>query len=527
MRLLTSLFAMMAMVGMEAQPSAELPRLVVNILVDQLRTDYMEAFAPLYADGGFKRLMDEARYYSDAQSPFRGTDRASASACVSTGAIPYDNGIPALSWLSRKTLQPVFCVDDSKYAGHRTDEKTSASALLTTTLSDELKIATGQKSVVYSIAPEREIAVLLAGHAADGAFWINDQTGAWCGSSCYGDFPYWASSFDRDDPLSSRVKKLSWEPVYDGGLQSFHYFQSVTDAATLDFKHRFEGDRRFRLFKTSGMCNEEIQNFVDQCLKSSYIGRDHIPDILNIGLYAGNYDHQNVVKYPSEIQDTYVRLDRVLAHIFELAERLIGKERVLFVISSTGYADNPADDIDFAKLHIPSGTFSMSRASMLLNMYLGATFGQAQWVEGTHNCQFYLNHKLIEQKQLKLADVLARAEECLSQMSGVRDVYTSQRLSLGIWSKGLDRIRAGWNINCSGDILIEVNPGWKIVNENLTEYVNGGEAYLSFPLFFLGSNIVKARLAEPVSMAAIAPTLARCLRIRAPNGSTVAPLVLQ
>ena len=524
--LLTSLVALISISSVEVQ-AAELPRLVVNILIDQLRTDYLEAFAPLYSENGFKRLLTKSQYYADTQQPFQGADRASATACISTGAIPYDNGIPSLQWLSRQNLQPIYCVDDPSYAGLQTTEKTSPRYLLTTSLSDELEMATGGRAIVYSICPERDMAVLLAGHAADGAFWVNDQTGAWSGTSYYGKYPDWAQTYERQKSISSRINKLVWTPYYDGALQSFHYYQNASDADGRDFKHQFKDDRRFRQLKTSALINEEVALFIDKCLSASGIGNDAVPDLLNVGLYAGNYEHQSVFRAPSELQDIYVRLDLALAHIFSSVEQIVRREDVLYVISSTGYADSDADDIDFTGNRIPSGTFSMQRASMLLNMYLSVLYGQAQYVEATFNQQIYLNHKLIEQKQQNFTDVLARAEEFLSQMDGVRDVYTSQRLALGAWVKGLDRVRSGWNSSRSGDIIVEANPGWRIVSEQDTEYVNQGEPYLSYPLFFMAPDVRVERLTAPVSAAAIAPTLARSLRIRAPNGSREMPLVIK
>lgn len=518
----------MVLASVDAQTSAELPRLVVNIVVDQLRTDYLEAFAPLYGEDGFKRLMRDARYYDNCQTPFRSADRASASACVSTGAVPFDNGIPALSWLSRQTLQPVFCVDDSRYTGHQTHEKSSPAYLLTTTLSDELEMATGRLAMVYSIAPERDMAVLLAGHVADGAFWLNEQTGSWCGSSYFSkDYPYWAGVYERMQPLSQRIGKLEWTPLWDGALSNFHYFHSASSEQTKPFSHKFSGDRKYHLLKNSALVNEEVERFVDRCLEGCAIGRDYTPDLLNVGLYAGNFDHKSVVSMPAEMQDTYVRLDRTIAHILQSVEKIVGKDRVLVVISSTGYADSDADDIDFAAYNIPTGTFSMQRASMLLNMYLSALYGQAQYVEAIHGCQIYIDHTLVEQRQLNLAEVLKRSEEFLSQISGIREIYTSQRLMVDAWAEGISRVRAGWNATCSGDILIEVNPGWRIEAENGRSYVSAGQAYISYPLFFLGTGIVAERISTPVSTAAIAPTLSQCLRIRAPNGSREAPLVLK
>lgn len=517
---------MFALAGASAQTAPELPRLVVHILVDQLRTDYLEAFAPLYGEGGLKRLMAEARYYADAQLPFRAPDRASASACLSTGAVPYDNGIPALSWLSRKTLQPVGCVEDPACTGHQTAERTSPRHLLTTTLSDELEMATGGKAVTYSICPERDMAVLTAGHAADGAFWINDQTGAWCGTSFYGDYPYWAEVYERMAALSGRIGKLAWEPVYDGAVSAFHYFHSAADAKARDFRHQFTGSARFRQLKSSALVNDEVVEFAHRCLEGSGIGKDYLTDLLHVGLYAGNFCHQSVVRAPSEMQDTYVRLDRALAQLFRDVEKVVGRENVLYVVSSTGYADSDADDIDFQRLRIPTGTFSMQRASMLLNVYLTAVYGQAQWVEGVHAHQLYLDHRLIEQKQLNLNEVLDRAEDFLSQMDGVRNVYSASRLVTGAGAKGIDRVRAGWNVARSGDIVVEVKPGWRIAAADGAEHVQPGEPYLPFPLFFLGPCVKAECTAAPVSAAAVAPTLARCLRIRAPNGSTEAPLII-
>lgn len=513
----------MALMSVDAQSGSELPRLVVNIFVDQLRTDYMEAFAPLYGEDGLKRLMTEARYYTDVQQPFHRVDRASGTATLATGSTPSANGITALGWLSRETLQPLFCVDDARYKGLQTTDRTSAQRLLTTTLTDELEVATGRKAIVYSIAPEREMAVLMAGHLADGAFWMNDHDGAWCSTTYYGDaYPHWAASYDHSNALATRIKKMVYEPIYEGALTDFHYFQSLSEEEQKVFKHKFEGDRRYRQLKNSPLVNDEVVGFVEACLKGSYIGRDRVPDMLNIGLYVGNYDHLTLREAPAELQDAYVRLDLTLAQLITDVETLVGKGKALFVVTSTGYADGDGTQQQIAQL--PTGTFAMQRASMLLNMYLAAIFGQAQYVEATYDNAIYLDHKLIEQRQLRLADLLARSEEFLAQMAGVRQVYSAQSLMLNNGLPQAARIRAGWHADCSGDLIVEVNPGWTITYEHTTENTTPEEAYLSFPLFMLGTDIQAACVNTTVTTTALAPTLARCLRIRAPNGSREAPL---
>lgn len=530
---------MLAAMSVDAQTAPELQRIVVSIVVDQLRTDYMEAFAPLYGEGGFKRLMSEARYYTDAQMPFRRPDRASAAACLSTGATPFVNGIPALSWLSRQTLQPIFCVDDARHKGHRTDERTSADGIVTSTVSDELKLATARNAIVYSIAAERELATLLAGHLADGAVWISDKNGAWCGTSYYGDLPGWISAFDMLSPLSSRLKDIAWEPVYDGAYESFHYFHSNAEAAKNGiFNHKFKGDRRLREFKTSALANEEVARLVERAFEATPIGRDNTPDLLYIGLYAGAFDQNTVVTAPAELQDTYVRLDSTLARVINKVEKTVGRGNALFVVCSTGYADTDAATFQYEQLGLETSTFNMERASLLTNMYLSAVFGQAQYVTATHGTHIYLDAKLIEQRQLRMADVLDRAEEFLAQMSGIRNIYTTTELvqateaggyaaTPGAVPTGIAAVRNAWTPVRSGDIVVEVMPGWRVECQNGTSYVEPGMAHTPFPLFFLGADIKSQRISLPINSTVVAPTIAATLRIRAPNGSCEAALSLK
>lgn len=153
------------------------PKLVVNIAIDQLRTDYLEAFAPLYCNEGFRMLLAKGRVYENASYPFSPIDRASAIAAISTGTTPYYNSIVSARWLDKETLRPVHCVDDSKYGGYLTQDCSSPKNMSTSTIGDELKVSTDGTAVVYAVAPFRDAAVLSAGHAADGALWIDNDNG--------------------------------------------------------------------------------------------------------------------------------------------------------------------------------------------------------------------------------------------------------------------------------------------------------------------------------------------------------------
>lgn len=495
------------------------PRVVVSILVDQLRTDYLNAFMPLYGEDGFVRLLKEGRVYTQAEYPHYRPDRASAAATLATGTTPYNHGIVGLNWLNRETLRPVFCVDDKQYPGLQTADATAPTSLGTSTFSDELKVATEGKALVYAIAPFRDAAVISAGHSADAAVWIDDRTGRWCTTSYYGTaLPTWAAMLNTSG-LAEKLATQTWKPSSDF-VGNFSYF--LSGGMKKPFQHKFKGDTRFVAYKTSGLINGEIAAAAEKCINGTMLGTDEVTDYLAVTLYAGNFEHRTVSEAPMEMQDTYVRLDRALSQLIRSVEHKVGQGNALFVLTSTGYTDE--ETADLTKYRIPTGTFDVERAAGLLNMYLVAVYGQGQYVEASYGTQFYLNHKLVEQKQINLAEMLERSQDFLLQLSGVKDVYTSARLMQGAWTPGISRMRGAYNPRYSGDILVEVSPGWHFVNNTLHENQLARESYVPFPIIFFGSGITAETIGTPVTIDYIAPTLSKSIRIRAPNGCSVSPL---
>jgi hypothetical protein len=218
-RVLLSLLALMAAFtsadATVAVKNGAVPKLVVNVLIDQLRSDYLNAFMPLYGEEGFRKLLDEGKIYTQAEYPHIRPDRASAAASLSTGTSPFNHGIISSTWLDRLTLRPIYCVDDNKFQGNRTKDLSSPIKLSVSTIGDELKVATEGKSLVFSIAPFRDAAILTAGHAANAAVWIDDYTGNWCSTSYYGALPSWAIVRSQYFPLSNHLDETVWEPSSD------------------------------------------------------------------------------------------------------------------------------------------------------------------------------------------------------------------------------------------------------------------------------------------------------------------------
>ena len=513
-----TLLAVLATTGrIKAQIIQSAPKLMVNITIDQLRTDYLEAFSPLYGDEGFKRILNNAIVYTNATYPFSPIDGASAMAAIATGTTPYYNSVVGTWWLNRETLRPVNCVEDTQYTGYQTSDMSSPKNVLTSTLSDELKVATDGKSIVYAIAPFRDAAVISAGHAADGAVWIDDATGQWCSSNYYfTTAPVWISAFNK---LSNNAfVETEWRPVNELS-GNFSYF--LSGGMKDPFRHKFKDDNRFIKYKTCGLVNESITNLTLQCINSTGIGIDNITDLLNITYYAGCFDNLSVSDCQMEIQDTYVRLDNTLGKLIKGIEQKFGADNVLFCITSTGYFKE--ESVDYSKYRIPSGTFNMTRNANLLNMYLGALWGQGQYVETCFGPQIFLNHKLFEKKRISLTEATERSQEFISMLSGVRNVYTAQQLMTSN-NQHIAKIRNGFHPDRNGDIIIEISPGWRLTNDETRENILSRASYIQFPIIIYGANIKNERINTLVTTDRIAPTIAKAIRIRAPNACSTEPL---
>ena len=458
-----------ALATAEVQASELAPRLVVSITVDQLRSDYLEAFSNLYSSNGFRRVIDNGIVY-DGSYPFVPVDRSSAVASVSSGTTPFYNGIIGNKWLDRKTLRPTSCIDDDKYTY-------SPSRLKVSTVGDELKINSHGQSLVYSIAPTKEEAILSAGHAADGAFWI-DNDGQWQTSTYYSkSLPRWVKDYNSEYQHQSAKRK----------------FYQV---------------------------NDNVVDMTLALLESTYIGKDDVSDLLNITLTATLSDNKPSDNSQRNMAGVYQGLDYSLGRIITAIEKNIGLDKTLVVVTSTGYTDEAPEDL--SRYRIPTGTFYIDRSVSLLNMYLGAIYGQGHYVEQCYGNELYFNHRLIEQKRLSMSEILGRSQEFLLQLSGVADVYTSERLLAG--NNDIQKIRAGYNPAVSGDIIIKVTPGWQLLNETTQQTYTSRASVVLFPIIFFGDGIHHEKVSSPVTVDRIAPTITKTIRIRAPNACEALPL---
>ena len=436
-----------------AQATQQTPQLVVSIAIEQLRTDHLEAYAPLYHHAsGLRQLMEEGIVYPHGGYNFTPVDHASATASLMTGTSPFYHGITGSEWLNRQTLRPQSSVSDQQHL-------MTPQQLATSTLADELKISTNGLAKVFAFATNAECAILSAGHAADGAAWLLGSQ--WQMASYYTPINQWLSLYTRQ-----------YKPVGDEN-------SCLTDIAL-------------------------------KCVEQSGVGQDNYTDLLSI-----SYKVQ-----PDEVG--YQLLDRNISDLISGIHKKVPADKVLFVITGIGTQEEEREE-ENERFRIPSGKFYINRTANLLNLYLGAIYGSGTYIETSYRNQIFLNRQLIDKKNINRGDLLRQAQEFLLQMSGVRNVYTATQL-LTSDSPLLQRVRNGFYAEKSGDLIIEVAPGWELINEDSHYNSVSRISYIPFPIIFFGTGIKAQRIQTPVTADRIAPTVARAIRIRAPNGCEAEPL---
>lgn len=478
-----------------SQTELQVPRLVVNIVIDQLRSDYLTHNMSVFGGSGLRRLMSQGLVYRNAGVPFLPVDRASATAALVTATTPFYNGIPSSEWVSRKTARPISCIADNVSLLTPRGNDPVPTNLLVSTVGDQLKIATNQAAKVVGVAIHSDAAIMLAGHCADAALWIDPVTGICHAASYY--------------------NRRTIDPSADFNRQQVAQRKKLTTASN----NRIAKSVTMPLTQ-SPLVNGYITDLALHTVNSLQMGVDDTPDMLSVMYYAGART-VSATATPAEITEVYKSVDNAVSTLVSSIEQRVGKDKVLFVVSSTGYYDEPA--VDYAKYNVPSGTVFINRTANLLNMYLSAIYGQAHYVEAFKDEHIYLDHKLIERKKLRLNEVLERSREMLIMSDGIRNAYTSFNLASASDSR-LTLIRNGYNTDVCGDIILDVAPGWKVLNEETKQQRQWKQYSFEFPIIFYGAGAKRETVLTPVTIDQIAPTISRHLRIRAPDASTKASL---
>lgn len=498
------------------------PRLVVGIIVDQLRTDYLDYLRNRFGEKGFNRLINGGLYLRDVDFKATVSDAPTGTALVYTGAYPACNGVTASEIFSQidGSVRPALL--DPDFIGNFTDQNLSPANLRLSTISDEIAIDGMGLGLVYAIAADPQQAVIMAGHAGNSALWLNKNTGNWCSTTYYRDFPQRVSQRNHRNPLSSRIDTICWRPSLP--LGSYHGLPA--QKLQYPFSHTFPRSDRdvYRRFSLSAPGNREVTDVAIDCLQEQRLGnRGDVIDMINVAYSAAPYKYVADGDYRLELQDTYIALDRQIERLIDAVDKQVGVGNALIFISSTGYYDDAvADD---PRYRIPGGDISLKRMESLLNSYLSAKHGNGDYVNGIHARQIFLNPAVIDGKGLAIESIRDEAREFVVRMSGVADARTLGEILADSSPEG-EAIRLSIDPKHAGDIILEFNPGWNIVDDQKYPATSSPvrTTAVNTPALIFAPGIGSETIDTPVKATAIAPTLTSVLHIRSPNGAKDKPL---
>lgn len=499
------------------------PKLILSIVVDQLRTDYLEMLQKTFGSKGFNRLKNDGIYFKDVD--FRQTvgDAPTATAVVFTGAWPRETGVATGEIFDPTLKRNVPTLNDNSVKGTNTTTGYSPAALRLSTMADEILMDSEGSSLIYSISGDPQQAVIMAGHAGKGAIWIDDNSGKWASSTYYADFPNAINQYNKISPLSTRIDTIIWKPL----LKADRYPDLPAAKRQTGFRYNFpKSDRNAYIrFKKSGKSNVELTDAAIVCLQTMPFGKGDAIDMLNIGYTLAPYSYSDNNDNRFELEDAYIRLDGQLARLFEEVDHQVGLENTLIFLTSSGYYDDSG--ADETRYKIPTGEFSMKRAESLLNSYLSATYGNGDYILSLGDGKVVLNGKLIEEKNRNLTQIREEVRNFLLKMSGISDAYTIDEI-LNSGALNRPNLRLSIDPKSAADIYVEFTPGWTVVDDNIVPakqtVVRNGE--MRTPAFLLGPGIRKEEVSKTVDATVLAPTIMSSLHIRAPNGSREKPLTI-
>ncbi|MCK5441423.1 MAG: alkaline phosphatase family protein [Maribacter sp.] len=512
------------------------PKLVVGVVVDQMRYDYLTRFWDHYEQGGFRRLVNQGFNCKNNHFNYAPTSTGPGHASVYTGTTPATHGIIGNNWYDKETDTVVYCASNEDYDSVGTETsagKMSPHRLMVTTVTDQLRLHWQMRNKTIAISLKDRGAVLPGGHTANAAYWFEGGVaGNWITSSFYMDnLPKWVNDFNASN--SAEKYKRPWttlkgiETYVESGLDNNAYEGLFRGQTSPTFPHNlpslWDGNGKFNMIKVTPYGNSIITDFAIAALKGESLGTDAITDFLAISYSSTDYVGHMYGVNSKEVQDVYIRLDRDLARLFKALDQKVGENEYTVFLS----ADHAAIQVPayLKDQKIPAGYIVAEDLPARLNMYLKHKYGTTKLVKNRSNNQLFLDHDVINNLDLELGDVQKDLARELLSYKDMDRVYTAEQMWQNEYREGIPYIlQNGYNQKRSGDILMVLKPG--IINYPKTGSTHGSPQIYDthVPLLFYGKGIQKGSTFERTEIPDIAPTISVLLGIAFPSGTTGTPI---
>jgi len=503
-----------------------IPKLVVVISVDQMRTDYLSRYWNKFQSGGFKRLINEGAVCTNAQLDLHVQKISTGTATMFTGTFPAIHGIVNDRWYARLRKTDINSIADDYFITVGSDSKEgerSASKLLAPTIGDLIKINTRNKSKVFSVAMNDVSAVLSAGHAADGAYWFDNLNGNMISSSYFVDiFPEWVRVFNEKGfakmyssrdwttllPISSYEESMEDDYILEKG------YYDKWNTFPYDLKKIYEKAGNYKFLKTTPFGNSIVRDFATNLITSEYLGDDEYPDFLVLTFTSMDYENNSFGPAAVEMEDTYLRLDQEIAALMDFLDKSIGRGNSLVVLTSTCSSIYQADYLK-EEFNMPVGTFSPESAVALLKSFLNITYGQGEYIEVVGDQQIYFNRELLEKKNISPEDIQTKTANFINQFEGVKIALPSTSFAQGDYSKGqLAVIANSYNFKRSGDVLYQLEDGWQPVYKYQRTIYNDNS---NIPFIMHGASVKQMQIRSKIMGEDMVPTILEILNMPIPD----------
>lgn len=509
------------------------PKLVVVIVVDQFRYDYLERFNDLFGTRGFRRLMNDGALFTNANYSYVPTFTACGHAAIFTGSVPAQNGIVGNTWFDREQGKVRLMVSDDSarlVTGEGPEGSTgvaSPRALIGTTIGDQIRLATNLRSKVVAVSFKDRSAVLPGGQRPNGAFWFSEANGQFVSSDYYSkELPMWVREFNK----TTRPDKYfgaKWERSLPDA--AYARAQAVnlpiqTSALGNSFPHAVTGgenkpgSRFYNAFQLTPFASEYLEEFGKSAIENEQLGADPFTDLFSISFSSPDLTGHYYGPDSQEIVDTYVRLDRVIADLLDFIDKRVGLSNTLVAMTGDhGVAPVPeyAKSIGFdAERLKPAAVIDAA------NQALSARFGDGKWVLAFVNDQMYLDQKLIDARKADPAEAERIAGEAALATPGVVNFFTRSQIVGARMpdTRIASRVSNGFNRKRSGDVWLITKPFTFFVEGGLPTTHGSPYNYdTHVPVIFFGAGVRAGRYNAECTPSDIAPTLAALLGVEQPS----------
>jgi predicted AlkP superfamily pyrophosphatase or phosphodiesterase len=523
------LFFILLLIGSFSQAqSLQRPKLVVGIMVDQMRWDYLYRYYDRYGKDGFKRLLSKGFSCENAFIPYTPTYTAVGHSCVYTGSVPAVTGIVGNYWYRRDLKRSWYCTEDStvRSVGSTSSAgKMSPRNMWTTTITDELKLATNFQSKTIGVALKDRGSILPVGHSANAAYWFDDATGGWITSTYYmNDLPAWVKALN-DKKLPDQYLSQNWNTLYPINT----YTQSTEDNKSYEspvsgedntFPHQTDTIKkgRYGSFRQTPYGNTYTVDMAKAAIEGEQLGQRGITDFLAISFSSPDYIGHAFGPASIEVEDTYLRLDKDMGDLLGYLDSEIGKgQYLIFLTADHAVTHVPA----FMKENkIPAGAFDDADVMKWLNENAEKTFGVKKAIETVMNYQLFVNADSLKTYKTDAEEFRQWAIDQLKNHPAIMTAFDLHELQeANIPARIKDMITNGYNQKLSGDIQFIFKPQWFDGWDKGTTHGAWNPYDSHIPLVWFGWKVKSGKSNREVYMTDIAPTVAAMLRIQMPNGS--------